>query len=75
MEISDISYMNIKGTSMRKTGVKLACSKSVPCKNIFMQDINLSYKGTNASAYCKNVNGTSQGLMKPSVSCLYYQTS
>ncbi|WKA08361.1 hypothetical protein VitviT2T_026090 [Vitis vinifera] len=51
VEISDISYIDIKGTSMRKTAVKLACSESVPCKNIFMQDINLSYQGTNASAY------------------------
>ena len=55
---------------MRQTTVKLACSKSVPCKNIFMQDINLSYQGTNASPYCKNVNGTSEGKMKPSVKCL-----
>ncbi|XP_034672758.1 polygalacturonase-like [Vitis riparia] len=73
VEIRNISYIDVKGKSKKENAVKIACSDTVPCRDIFMQNINLIYdqSGKQASAYCKNViNGYYHGVVRPKISCL-----
>lgn len=41
VEVSNILYKNIKGTSASDIAIDFECSKSVPCHDIVLQDINL----------------------------------
>ncbi|ESQ55365.1 hypothetical protein EUTSA_v10027416mg [Eutrema salsugineum] len=69
VQIQDVELQNIYGTSTTKTAVSLQCSKSVPCKNIHLIDIDLKYNGTNeqgpAIAMCQNVDGYARGKKFP----------
>ena len=51
--------------------VNLQCSKSFPCKDIQLIDINLTHNGADgpATALCENVKGSARGKMVPP-SCL-----
>ncbi|XP_039126309.1 polygalacturonase-like [Dioscorea cayenensis subsp. rotundata] len=63
--ISQISYMNITGSSATLVAVKFACSPTKPCSGISMQNIMLTYDNKPALALCQNVNGTTVGLIVP----------
>ncbi|XP_068641991.1 polygalacturonase-like [Aristolochia californica] len=66
VEVSNVVYKNIKGTSASDVAIKFDCSKSVPCHGIVLQDINLvRIKGKAAKTECKNVNGTAKGQLAP----------
>ncbi|CAN6453392.1 unnamed protein product [Victoria cruziana] len=67
VKISDITFRNIKGTSTTPVAVSLLCSKSFPCKNVKVEDINLSYKGPGGpiSSSCKNVMASYSGTQVP----------
>ncbi|KAM0940080.1 putative endo-polygalacturonase [Dioscorea sansibarensis] len=67
--ISQISYMNITGSSAQPVAVEFDCSPTRPCSGISMQGINLTYDNKPALALCRNVNGTAIGLVVPE-SCL-----
>ncbi|XP_075487694.1 exopolygalacturonase-like [Primulina tabacum] len=69
IQISNIIFRNIWGTSTTKDAVKLKCSKSNPCHNIALENINLIGPGGVASSSCSNVHGRSRGRQKPP-SCL-----
>ncbi|KAK7258348.1 hypothetical protein RIF29_23921 [Crotalaria pallida] len=56
VKISKVTFKNIKGTSATKEGVKLICSKSVPCEGVELSDISLTYNGAPAIASCSNVS-------------------
>ncbi|KAF9673262.1 hypothetical protein SADUNF_Sadunf10G0006000 [Salix dunnii] len=45
VKISDVRYINIRGTSASEVGVDLQCSKTVPCENLYFSNINLKYSG------------------------------
>ncbi|CAA7028897.1 unnamed protein product [Microthlaspi erraticum] len=45
VQIKDIKYKNIYGTSKNKVAVNLQCSKSFRCKNVELIDINLKHNG------------------------------
>lgn len=45
VKISDISFKNIKGTSTTPLAVNFICSWSVPCENVEIADIDLTYTG------------------------------
>ncbi|XXG44567.1 hypothetical protein AAC387_Pa01g4331 [Persea americana] len=66
IQISQVTYKNIKGTSATAVGMKFDCSASYPCRGILLQDIQLTYQDQFAESYCKNVKGSSNGLVKPS---------
>lgn len=69
VQISNVQYKNIKGTSETAVAVTLDCSKSHPCQGIVMQDINLAKtNGGDAQALCKNVRVTKMGKVSPSCS-------
>ncbi|XP_038889205.1 probable polygalacturonase At1g80170 [Benincasa hispida] len=75
VKISNVVYSKISGTSRSKIAVNLACSESVPCRNIFMKDIELGSIHEDeqqiTSSYCGNVvNGLMDGTVIPTVPCL-----
>ncbi|CAA7015735.1 unnamed protein product [Microthlaspi erraticum] len=69
VQIQDVKLKNIYGTSKTKAAVNLQCSKSFPCKNVQLIDINLNYNGRSefcpATAVCQNVEGSTRGQMVP----------
>ncbi|KAF5202804.1 Polygalacturonase [Thalictrum thalictroides] len=69
IQISDVSYSAIKGTSATKVAMKFDCSAKTPCKGISVQDIKLTYKGDSAESFCQNVRGVTGGSVFPP-SCL-----
>ncbi|WVZ06766.1 hypothetical protein V8G54_020112 [Vigna mungo] len=69
IKISQITYLNINGTSATPEAVTFDCSPSNPCRGIRFQDINLTYMNMAATSSCKNIEGTSSGTLVPE-SCL-----
>ncbi|XP_027151919.1 exopolygalacturonase-like [Coffea eugenioides] len=67
VQIRDVEFNDISGTSSSKVALSLQCSKLVPCQNVKLVDIDLAYKGLGvlAIASCSNVIGTSYGIQNP----------
>ncbi|KAF5804281.1 putative polygalacturonase [Helianthus annuus] len=59
VEIINVTYQNITGTSADKEAVIFDCSKSHPCRGIILKQINITQVGgDDAKAICKNVELT-----------------
>nr|BBG92279.1 exopolygalacturonase [Fagopyrum esculentum subsp. esculentum] len=70
IEISDIEFNNIVGTSQTEPAVSLVCSSAKPCKNVTFDNINLiGVNGAPAVASCSNANVNMEGLQLPPVNC------
>ncbi|XP_058068980.1 exopolygalacturonase-like [Magnolia sinica] len=71
VKISDVKFMNIRGSSASQVAVNFLCSKGVPCQDVHLQSINLEYNGLDgpAKSLCYNIKGTSSGMQRPP-SCL-----
>ena len=68
VQIQDIKLKNIYGTSNNIVAVNLQCSKSFPCKNVELIDINLKHTGLekgHSTAMCENVDGSVRSKMVP----------
>lgn len=66
IQISNVMYKNIKGTSDTKEAITFQCSKSHPCQGITLQDVNLkAANGAVAKALCINVKPTNNGNVSP----------
>ncbi|KAK9277864.1 hypothetical protein L1049_027421 [Liquidambar formosana] len=67
VQISDVKFINIRGTSSSKVAVNLQCSSSVPCEKIELMDINLAYKGSDGpvDSSCSHVSGVSYSKQMP----------
>ncbi|XP_075665112.1 exopolygalacturonase-like [Castanea sativa] len=67
VKISNVSFKNIRGTSSTKEAVQLICSKSVPCQQVVVADVDLAFKGAGGSATstCVNVMPTLSGKQNP----------
>ncbi|XP_047311597.1 probable polygalacturonase At1g80170 [Impatiens glandulifera] len=70
VEISQILYRNISGTSKNEKAMKFACSDSIPCQHIVLNNINLQSKDVTVKTYCNSATGFSYGYVQPSVECL-----
>ncbi|PSS30440.1 Polygalacturonaseprecursor [Actinidia chinensis var. chinensis] len=73
VQVSNVRYSQIYGTSREDTAVKFACSESVPCRDIFMNDINIQSADQHTSkamSFCQNVQGRQNGEVSPGVPCL-----
>ncbi|OAY59273.1 polygalacturonase [Manihot esculenta] len=57
VKISDVSYLDIHGSSASEIAVKFDCSKKYPCSGIKLLGINLTYKNQPVQASCNNTNG------------------
>ncbi|KAK4799144.1 hypothetical protein SAY86_024509 [Trapa natans] len=70
VQISDVSFKNIHGTSFTPLAVKLACSAKYPCKNVVLGGINLSYSGSASekiSFECSNIVPSLSGNQSPEI--------
>ncbi|PON34761.1 Glycoside hydrolase [Parasponia andersonii] len=66
VQVKDVFYQNIKGTSSSKVAVKFDCSESFPCEGIVLHDVELHReRGDNARALCDNVELTNIGRVAP----------
>lgn len=67
VQLSNIVYQNIRGTSASEVAVKFECSKTVPCKGIYLQDVNLALEEGHGdtSATCENVRYVNRGKFYP----------
>ncbi|KAK4276320.1 hypothetical protein QN277_019282 [Acacia crassicarpa] len=54
IRISNVSFKNIRGTSGTAEGVSLICSAGVPCQNVELNNINLTFKGAKVTAKCSH---------------------
>ncbi|KAF2302964.1 hypothetical protein GH714_012047 [Hevea brasiliensis] len=69
VNISDVTYQDIHGTSATQVAVKFDCSKKNPCTGIKLEDVKLTYMNQPADASCNNADGNASGFVQPS-SCL-----
>ncbi|OWM75436.1 hypothetical protein CDL15_Pgr021600 [Punica granatum] len=70
VKINNVSFKNIRGSSSTAVAVKLACSSKVPCKDVVVADIHLTYEGPEApaaSSQCSNVVPSILGKQSPQV--------
>ncbi|XP_054817492.1 polygalacturonase-like [Prosopis cineraria] len=61
IKISNVTFTNISGTSQSQDGVVLICSSGVPCDNVQLNNINLTFNGAAVTAKCSNVKPTITG--------------
>ncbi|KAK2653206.1 hypothetical protein Ddye_013062 [Dipteronia dyeriana] len=68
VQVKNVVYQNIKGTSSSKVAVKFDCSKNYPCQGVILQNINLEAEasGESVEASCNNVQETQIGVVTPS---------
>ncbi|XP_068648317.1 polygalacturonase-like [Aristolochia californica] len=65
VKISRVSYNDIRGTSRTEVALKLDSSGSKPCTEIGMENIKLTYQNRPVESSCRNVHGTTRGLVVP----------
>ncbi|XP_057742839.1 exopolygalacturonase-like [Arachis stenosperma] len=67
VQISDVTYKNIKGSGSSEIGIELNCSKRKPCQNITRVDINLRPYGGKGQlkSLSSFVNGACYGQQIP----------
>ncbi|WVY98942.1 hypothetical protein V8G54_031093 [Vigna mungo] len=66
VEIRNVLYKNIKGTSASDVGVQFECSETFPCKGIVLEDIELELEdGEGAKASCNSVQLSYRGDVNP----------
>ncbi|KAK4437100.1 putative polygalacturonase [Sesamum alatum] len=71
VQIKNVTFRQIVGTSRMKTAVILKCSKTFPCTDIVVEDMHiLTTDEHDATFECKNVLGIAQGKTVPGLSCL-----
>lgn len=73
VKVSDVAFLNIKGTSASKEVMRFACSQTVPCENIVLADIDLTAtSGCTPTTYCENAMGCTTGSVSPRPCILNY---
>uniref|UniRef100_A0ACD5VJV7 Uncharacterized protein n=1 Tax=Avena sativa TaxID=4498 RepID=A0ACD5VJV7_AVESA len=67
--ISDARFVNIQGTSSNPEAIKIMCSKSVQCRGIYLDNVNLSCSRHHdlTRATISNAYGTIAGKVNPQV--------
>uniref|UniRef100_A0A2N9I445 Pectate lyase domain-containing protein n=1 Tax=Fagus sylvatica TaxID=28930 RepID=A0A2N9I445_FAGSY len=70
VQVSDVLYNGVHGTSITEEAVKINCSQSIACTNLVFNDINITsaYPGETTRSVIFNAEGTSA----PSVPALNY---
>ncbi|KAK0595365.1 hypothetical protein LWI29_005938 [Acer saccharum] len=68
VQVKNVVYQNIKGTSASKVAVTFNCSKNYPCQGIVLENINLQAEesGESVEGSCNNVQETEIGVVTPS---------
>ncbi|PWA99835.1 Glycoside hydrolase, family 28 [Artemisia annua] len=68
VQIRNVTFSGVRGTSSSQFAVKLQCSRNVPCEDIKLKNINLAYHGPEGpvASSCINAEGRSYGFQLPS---------
>ncbi|KAE9615973.1 putative polygalacturonase [Lupinus albus] len=71
LEITGVTYRDIKGTSGSKVAINLDCSSRKGCYDIIMEDINITPVSSKSkpTASCNNAHGRATSVL-PKVPCL-----
>ncbi|CAA3005679.1 polygalacturonase, partial [Olea europaea subsp. europaea] len=66
VQVKNVVYQNIKGTSASNVAIDFDCSKKYPCQGIVLHDVNLVAEGGgSAKAKCNNINLKNIGTVTP----------
>ncbi|KAG4141092.1 hypothetical protein ERO13_D06G054651v2 [Gossypium hirsutum] len=67
VQIRDVVYRNLWGTSSTEVAITLNCSRSVSCTGLLLQSIMLksSITGKNVRSSCINAHGAAIGVVQP----------
>ncbi|XP_048420066.1 polygalacturonase-like [Pyrus x bretschneideri] len=67
VQIQDVKFSNIWGSSTTQSAITLKCSQTNPCQKIEMRDINLAYNGPEGPAHsaCTNADVVTYGQQQP----------
>ncbi|KAL6638096.1 hypothetical protein ACP70R_025668 [Stipagrostis hirtigluma subsp. patula] len=67
VEVSNVVFKNIRGTTVTRDAIKLNCSKNVPCRGIALQDINIKMEGNKGAieSTCQNAKWRKSGTVLP----------
>ncbi|KAE9616375.1 hypothetical protein Lal_00035073 [Lupinus albus] len=70
VQLSKVLYQNIRGTSASEVAIKFECSKSVPCREIYVEDVILEAESGSGGtiATCENVRYVNRGKFFPQCS-------
>ncbi|XP_004489698.1 probable polygalacturonase At3g15720 [Cicer arietinum] len=70
VKVSDVTFRNIRGTSISKHAIQLNCDEAISCTNIILEGINITSSiGEEVHASCKNAKGMCTSCI-PYVPCL-----
>jgi polygalacturonase len=71
VQVSNVVYRNITGTSRRAEAIKFACSDAVPCSDIVLSNINLLREdGSEVQTVCNCAMGFDYEPVRPAADCL-----
>ncbi|KAG6694172.1 hypothetical protein I3842_09G036600 [Carya illinoinensis] len=69
VQVKNVLYKNIQGTSASEVAIKFDCSKNFPCQGILLQNINLKGQAgdqkTATEALCNSVKLAYAGVVSP----------
>ncbi|WVZ62407.1 hypothetical protein U9M48_012163 [Paspalum notatum var. saurae] len=67
VEVSNVLFKNIRGTSASKEAIKLSCSAGVPCHGIALENVKLTLKDVSgvAKSTCENAIWRKSGTVDP----------
>lgn len=68
VQVKDVVYNNIRGTSESEMAIKFDCSKTFPCQGIQLQNVIIGREGADgdSKASCANVRPETRGKISPS---------
>ncbi|CAN6332230.1 unnamed protein product [Urochloa humidicola] len=70
VEVRKVEFADIRGTSATAQAISIACSDTVPCRDLELKNVNLTLVGGGqATASCYRASGKSAGAVVPP-SCL-----
>lgn len=69
IELSDIHFYNIRGSTITPEAISIKCSSAVPCNNVYLSDINLTGVNGPTTGLCVNANINTAGVQIPPVHC------
>ncbi|KAK9154882.1 hypothetical protein Sjap_002362 [Stephania japonica] len=74
VQISNVVYRHIRGTSATKFAIKFNCSKNHPCDDILLEDVDLTSDEdadveADVEALCMNVQLYERGIVSPTCQC------
>jgi len=68
VQVSNVVFKNIRGTTITKDAIKMNCSKNFPCQGITLQNIDLKIMQGgmgNTESTCQNAKWSKSGTVHP----------